>query len=233
MRPATWLIAGAVLAVAAGAYRFWPRPHTPPEAGVPLTMARERAARITDVKYSVALRIPSARTEPIRGQLTATFTLSDTSPLAFDFSQTPDHLISIATLGQPRMLTIENGHIVIPSSALTRGQNTVDIAFTAGDAALNRNDDYLYSLFVPARASTALPCFDQPDLKAKWTLRLDMPRDWVALSNGRDSGRVNTTDGTSLLFDETAPIPTYLFAFAAGRFSIETAERGTRRFRMF
>ena len=32
--------------------------------------------------------------------------------------------------------------------------------------------DYVYSLFVPADASTLFPCFDQPDLKARfvWSL---------------------------------------------------------------
>ena len=36
-----------------------------------------------------------------------------------------------------------------------------------------------------------------------------------------------------MTFEETRPISTYLFALAAGRFSIETAERGGRTFRMF
>ena len=35
------------------------------------------------------------------------------------------------------------------------------------------------------------------------------------------------------MFAETQPLPTYLFAFAAGKFSIETAERNGRTFRMF
>jgi aminopeptidase N len=34
-------------------------------------------------------------------------------------------------------------------------------------------------------------------------------------------------------FAETEPLPTYLFAFAAGRFSVETADRQGRTFRMF
>src|SRR5207248_3415895 len=34
-------------------------------------------------------------------------------------------------------------------------------------------------------------------------------------------------------FAETPPLPTYLFAFAAGKFQVETAERAGRTFRMF
>ena len=86
---------------------------------------------------------------------------------------------------------------------------------------------------MPARASLALPCFDQPDLKARWRLSLELPPDWIAVSNGRETGRTSSADHLGLIFDETQPIPTYLFAFAAGKFSIETAERNGRTFRMF
>ena len=108
--------------------------------------------------------------------------------------------------------------------------------FAAGDEALNRNDEFLYTLFVPARARLAFPCFDQPDLKARYTLTLTVPAGWQAVSNG---AAVTRTAGegaaatTTLAFAETPPLPTYLFAFAAGRFSVETAERGGRAMRMF
>jgi len=38
---------------------------------------------------------------------------------------------------------------------------------------------------------------------------------------------------TTVEFAETPPLPTYLFAFVAGKFSMETATRGGRTFRMF
>ena len=49
---------------------------------------------------------------------------------------------------------------------------------------LNRDGEFLYTLFVPARAHLAFPCFDQPDLKARYTLTLDVPAGWMAVSNG-------------------------------------------------
>ena len=48
----------------------------------------------------------------------------------------------------------------------------VVIEFVAGDEALNRREEFLYALFVPARASLTMPVMDQPDLKARWTLTL-------------------------------------------------------------
>ena len=125
------------------------------------------------------------------------------------------------------------GHILLPAEALRRGENAVRIRFRAGDAALNRNPEYLYTLFVPARASTALPVFDQPDLKARFTLTLELPAAWRAVANGARVGRTVAADRQTVRFAPTQPIPTYLFAFAAGRWSVETAVRDGRTLHMY
>ena len=77
-----------------------------------------------------------------------------------------------------------------------------------------------------------MPCFDQPDLKARWRLILNVPVGWIATSNGKQVGKVGAPDQTGDVFDETQPISTYRFAFAAGAFKEETAERDGRTFRM-
>src|SRR6185436_15278665 len=109
----------------------------------------------------------------------------------------------------------------------------ITLRFEAGSAALNRNPEFMYTLFVPARARLAFPCFDQPDLKARYTLSLDIPSTWAAAANGEEVGREAAGDRLRLRFAETQPLPTYLLGFAAGRFQIETGERNGRRFRMF
>ncbi len=126
-----------------------------------------------------------------------------------------------------------NGHLVVPAAALRQGDNRLTIDFDAGDAPLNRNDDFLYTILVPARAHQAFPCFDQPDLKARWTLALDVPAGWETVANGAETAREVRDGRTRLTFAETQPISTYLFAFAAGRFSVERAARGGREMRMF
>ena len=98
---------------------------------------------------------------------------------------------------------------------------------------MNRNEEFLYTLFVPARARLTFPCFDQPDLKARYTLTLEVPADWQAVANGAEAGRSRMDGGRSRIqFAETPPLPTYLFAFVAGRFSVETATRDGRQLRM-
>ena len=70
----------------------------------------------------------------------------------------------------------------------------------------------MYPLFVPARARLAFPCFDQPDIKARYALTLDVPAGWAAVSNAVETRRHPASAGTTIGFDETQPISTSLFA---------------------
>ena len=120
-------------------------------------------------------------------------------------------------------------HVVVPREHLRPGANRVEVAFAApvrpAGAALTRYRDgtdgseYIYSLLVPADASTLFPCFDQPDLKARFTLELTVPEQWRAVSNGRELARAELADAAHYRFAPTEPISTYLLAFAAGPFA--------------
>ena len=150
-----------------------------------------------------------------------------------DFAPGADALKTVVVGGKPSRFRVVNNHIVLPAEEIAAGENVVEIVFRAGDAALNRNPDFLYTLFVPARAHLTFPCFDQPDLKARYTLELTVPADWQAVANGAEGERETGNGRTRIRYAETQPIPTYLFAFAAGKFQVETAERDGRVFRMF
>jgi aminopeptidase N len=68
-------------------------------------------------------------------------------------------------------------------------------------------------------ASMAFPCFDQPDLKARFQLQVTAPHTWSVISNTYPEISVTTNPAVATTaFSETEPIPTYLFAFAAGPF---------------
>jgi aminopeptidase N len=215
------------------------RPSAPvdgdPEAGVSEGLANERAGRIADLHYDLSLTIPAAKSEPLTGSAVIRFTLADAGhPLALDFAPDAAGLLSeVRTASAHIEVRQVNGHILVPANALRQGDNQLTLRFRAGNASLNRNDDFLYTIFVPARAHLAFPCFDQPDLKARWTLSLDVPDGWATLANGADATKTSGDGRTRLRFGETPPISTYLFAFAAGKFNVEVAERNGRTFRMF
>jgi len=208
----------------------------PIDSGVSQALARERASAIQDLRYDLTFSIPGSRTEPIQGRAVVSFTLRAPSRLVFDFAQPRESVRRVTIDGADPRADFVNGHIVIPATATRAGVNRVEIEFVAGDAALNRNDEFLYTLFVPARARLTFPCFDQPDLKARYQLRLSVPDGWQAVANGASKSpdaAQPSGSASQIEFEETRPLPTYLFAFAAGKFSVETATRNGRVFRMF
>src|SRR4051812_8490841 len=206
-----------------------------PGIGISEALAHERSARITNLRYDLAFTIPAEKTKPVGGRALIRFTLADTEqPVVLDYA--PDRagfLRSVEANGVPAEVRQVNGHIIVPKEALRAGDNSLSFDFNAGDAPLNRSDDFLYTIFVPARAHQAFPCFDQPDLKARWSLALDVPEGWQALGNGAELERETRDGRTRLRLVATQPISTYLFAFAAGKFSVEQADRNGRTFRMF
>jgi aminopeptidase N len=231
--------AAAVLAAAmmeAGAFGRQAAAPSQPAAGVSLELARDRAARISDLHYTLAFSVPLDRQAPLAGRATIAFTLADPpGELALDFDPHRDKAIHDVQVNDAEAADgrAVNGHLLISGSRLRRGTNRVVVAFDAGDVPLNRSDDFLYTIFVPARAHEAFPCFDQPDLKARWSLSLEVPDGWEAVANGAPVSSERQGDRRRVTFAETVPISTYLFAFAAGKFAVERAERGGRELRMF
>ena len=203
------------------------------DAGVALELAERRAATIFNVLYDVRLAIPEERGQPITGSVTTSFTLTEVGPLIFDFAQPAEGVHAVRVAGETVAFEAREEHIIVPATAMAPGHNVVDIEFTAGDGSLNRQDDFLYTLFVPDRARVALPLFDQPDVKARFRLQLDVPAAWRAVSNGSAASREVRGDRAVLTFTETHAISSYLFAFAAGDFQVEEAERGGRRMAMY
>ena len=201
--------------------------------GVPAPLARERAQRLKDIEYRLHFSVPASANTPVTGSVVIAFTLADvTGPVVLDFAGPADSISDARTLAGAFQPQVRDEHIVIPASMLRAGANEVRLSFASSNLALNRNPEFMHTLFVPARARLAFPCFDQPDLKARFTLTLDVPEGWLALTNAAEQAREAQGAATTIRFVETPPIPTYLFAFAAGRFQAETAERAGRRFTM-
>ncbi len=204
--------------------------------GIAERVANDRAARVRDLVYEASFTIPATRTEPVRGILTATFALTSADgDLAFDFAQPAEKILAVSVNGETTTdVASRDGHLIVPAALLLRDAvNSVTFEFLAGDEALNRQEELLYTLFVPARASLTLPVFDQPNLKGRWVVSLNLPEGWTAIANGAETGRIQSGDRTELIFARTEPLPTYLVAFAAGRFQIEETTRDGRTMRVF
>ncbi len=200
--------------------------------GISRELAAHRAASISDVRYALELRVPAARDSAVEGRVVVRFRLAERAPVVLDFANT-DGVRAVRVGHSGIHAGLENGHIIIPAGPLIKGENEVQVDFVAGNGPLNRRDDFLYTLFVPDRAHEAFPCFDQPDLKAPLRLTLDVPAEWKAVANGEPEAVTVVGGVARYRFAETRPLPTYLFAFAAGRFRVEEAVRDGRRIRLF
>src|SRR5580704_13504264 len=203
--------------------------------GIPRELARRRAELISDLSYRVAF-VLTLNAGQASGEEDVRFKLKSIQPVLVDFRD--GRLIGASVNGADVALKAENGHLELPVSSLRVGENAVHFRFAAPVApagkALTRFDDrddnsqYIYSLFVPMDASMAFPCFDQPDLKGRFSLELTAPDSWTVISNGSvENATVIGSGQRHTRFAETRPISTYLFAFAAGPFRKLPASPGT------
>lgn len=187
------------------------------ESGISLSLAQQRAQVISNITYTYTFDIPEEKKAPIEASAQIQFSLSDISQdIALDFTEKTVHNLTINT--QKTNPILQSQHLILSKKNLKKGINTVNITFTAGNLSLNRNDDYLYTLLVPARASSVFPCFDQPDLKAEFELTLTVPKDWETIANGQKTSTTIISNKKKIEYSKTSKISTYLFAFAAGKF---------------
>jgi aminopeptidase N len=199
------------------------------DEGVSRELARERARVVSHVRYRIDVKL-AAHAVRMPGHVVIEFDLAKVfDPLALDF-RGDGGAHGLKVNGSAVDVRKSNGHILISGKDLRPGHNRIELDFDSGIAEANRavtryvdttdGSEYLYTLFVPMDASLAFPCIDQPDLKARFTLSIVKPPDWIVVSNTRVVHNVAIGGMSAVTFDETKPISTYLFAFAAGPFQV-------------
>jgi aminopeptidase N len=81
------------------------------------------------------------------------------------------------------------------------------------------NETYLYTQFESADARRMYACFEQPDLKATFTLTATAPGNWKVISNSpmaQVTDNDNDNDTKTWEFEPTPTISTYITALVAG-----------------
>src|SRR6266704_3874521 len=158
--------------------------------GIPRDLARQRAQQISDVRYHLSYTL-TPHAPSVAGHEEIQFRLQSAGTVMLDFRE--GTIADAIVNGKAAVVKIENGHIQLPGELLQAGENKVSPNFTAPVApagkAITRFEDkddgseYIYTLFVPMDADMAFPCFDQPDIKAKFRLEVSTPQDWTVISN--------------------------------------------------
>ena len=154
--------------------------------------AMQRSKDISNVSYKLAYALLRGG-ETFHGQVEINFTLNQPSDTIFaDYKGEKVHKIIVngQTVEDPK--AYRNHKIYFPKDLLKSGENKVLVRFVSKYVRdcqgihyfLDKDDqeEYLYSQFEANDAHKAFPCFDQPDLKAPFTLLALVPKPWVAIS---------------------------------------------------
>jgi len=102
-----------------------------------------------------------------------------------------------------------------------------DLLYTNTGEGLHRfvdpldGETYLYSQFETADAKRMYACFDQPDLKATFTVTATVPDHWEVASNGAQSEVEQLRAGKIVRFETTPRMSPYITALVAGPYHVE------------
>lgn len=197
------------------------------DPGISIELVKFRKQQVSDLHYGLHFSIPKDKEKEIASILELTLTIHTLEhPLILDFNEKSDHIKSIQVNGENTEIRHEQEHIILDSKYLKEGSNKVVIEFIAGDLSLNRNDDFLYTLLVPDRASTLFPCFDQPDLKGIYKLSITAPEDWEVLAGAPEINATEVGEMVKHEFKTSDLMSTYLFSFVVGDFNTAYAKEG-------
>ena len=202
--------------------------------GVSRALAEWRSARVRDVRYALSVDVSdttAAGRDTAAVHVAVRFRRAGPAADGAVLDFRGPRLTRASANGRPLAglpgYAWDGAHVRVPASALRAGENVLTFDAAAlvapsGASVIRYRDaadgaDYLYTLLVPSDAHALFPCFDQPDLKARVALALDVPAGWTAVANGATTDSALGAGGArAFRFAETAPISTYLVAFAAG-----------------
>ena len=167
-------------AVACDSTHFLKSPTAKPDvvtdivSGISRALADQRSKLLSDIRYQVSLNLPANKLMGITGHSVIKFKwkADRTDFLVLDFKDPRANVESLKLNGAEVSWEPRFDHILIKEEKLRDGFNEISIDYLVGSGGLNRDDNFLYTLFVPDRAHFSIPVFDQPDLKAtvKWSI---------------------------------------------------------------
>ncbi|HUP83144.1 MAG TPA: aminopeptidase N [Candidatus Limnocylindria bacterium] len=202
--------------------------------------AQQRAARVSDASYEIALDLVAGKAT-YGGDVTVRFNTTGSGPLFLDFR---GREIERLEVNGERLDPDWTGYrLTVPAESVS-GSMTVRIAYvndydTTGDGFHRFVDpedgaEYVYTNFEPYEAHRLFPCFDQPDIKARYEFSVTAPNEWAVFSNAPTASTEPTADGrTHHQFARTELFSTYLTALIGGPYVHRAIEHNGTTMRLF
>ena len=208
--------------------------------------AELRARQLSGVSYRVELSLDPARPD-FDGTATLRFDLKPGASGDGVFVELADakiralELNGIAQTPAQTAARYDGRRIRIQPAELKRSGNRIVVtysrAYVNNGNGLHRFRDiadgrlYHFNHFEAYYAHLVFPCFDQPDIKAPITLKVDAPADWEVIAS---TTAQTTQQGEikSWAFAPTPAISTYVLTIAAGPFRIWSGQAGRTPLRL-
>lgn len=186
--------------------------------------SEHRASGITVTSYDVELDLSLAE-DTFASRTTIRFT----STTLRTFVEVKPTALHTAVLDGARLSpeSLDRGRLPLDLAA---GEHELVVEATMGfrndGEGLHRSVDpadglaYVYGMSFMDAAPTIFACFDQPDLKAPYTMRVTAPADWLVRGNA--PAREVGTDGTTRqwVLGPTPPLATYFVTVVAGPYHL-------------
>lgn len=188
--------------------------------------ARSRSEVITDLHYDVALDL---RDGPIEGVFGSRTRIRFTArPGRATFADLGPGVVERAELNGRPVHHDEARHRLLLDGLAADNELTVDAAveFATSAVGLRRIRDpgdgtvTVHAHFQPFAAHRVFCCFDQPDLRGRFTLTVRAPADWTVVSATAARAVRVIPGGREWSFGPTPPLSTYHVGLAAGHFHI-------------
>ncbi|MEX5634439.1 aminopeptidase N [Parafrankia sp. FMc2] len=186
--------------------------------------ARERARLLAVSAYGVELDL-TVGDETFLSSTTTSFTC--TEPGASTFVELAAPAVREIVLNGRSLdpaAVFDGWRVTLPDLAATNELRVVaECAYSRTGEGLHRFVDpvdgavYLYTQFETYDAHRMYTCFDQPDLKATFTLAVTAPADWKVISNSVVTGTADVAGGAARTSFAPSPVmSTYITALVAG-----------------
>jgi len=188
-----------------------------------------RKQQIHNVAYQVSIKLDKLTTSfsgAVKIDLVTRKKLQQ--PLTLDFKS---GTIKTLMVNQVAVAYSWNGmFITLEPQLFVNGANKIEVTFehpyTTDGSGLYRFVDpedgkvYLYSQFEPYDTNRVFPLFDQPDIKANFTLDVIAPSDWRVISTTQVKTKKSQDNKTQWFFGKSAIISSYVFSLHAGPYRV-------------
>jgi aminopeptidase N len=206
--------------------------------------ATARAQQINDVNYQLSFDLVKG-SNTFNGSSKIGFTLlQQNADVVFDFAGKAVTTVNVNGVETDNFrFDDEEASIILPKGLLSKGANTVTVVFEgtySHDGAgfhqfIDPSDgkEYLYTNFEPADAHRLFPSFDQPNLKARFSVDVKAPADWQVISNMAVNKSTQNGQRKHHWFNPGKKMSTYLFNLTVGPYAMWEDYSGKYPLRLF